>query len=148
MTLKLVKTFEGSRARVGMIIGIAPSAVTGDVAIPLTITAVDRTNSAYDSVTCSCSATADGGTIAINTTLVEVVENDDDNKFYIKVVPNAYSFYDVVKHPNAVEVTIDGLFCQVDGVLLTRRVPPVAACVAKYLREEGNVYVRYSNSQE
>lgn len=148
MSIKVKKGFEGSRARIGMVVGLAPSTYTGDVAIPLTITAIDRTNSAYDTLTVSCTATDAGGTIAAGATLVEVAENDSDNKYYIKVLPNAFTFYDVVKLPNAVEVFIDGLFCQVDGVLLTRRVPPLAACVKTYLREEGNVYVRYSTSEE
>lgn len=148
MTIRLKKAFEGSRAKIGMIIGLAPSVATGDVAIPLTITAIDRTNTAYDAVTVSCDATAAAGTIAAGAVLVEVVENDSDNKFYIKVLPNAFTFYDVVKLPNSVELWIDGLFCQVDGVLLTRRVPPLAACIKTYLREEGNVFIRYSTSEE
>ena len=148
MTIKLLKSFEGSRAKVGMILGLAPTLAAGEVAIPLTITALDRTNDLYDSATVSCTATEAGGTIAIHSTLVEVAENESDNKFYVKVLPNGYTMYDVVKLPTAVEVYIDGLFCQVDGVLLTRRIPPLAACIVTYLRGEGNVYVRLSNSQE
>ena len=148
IVIRLKKGFEGSRAKIGMEIGLAPSTAAGEVAIPLTITAIDRTNAAYDAVTVSCSAMSSGGTIALGDILVEIAENADDNKYYIKVLPNAFTFYDVVKLPTAVELFIDGLFCQVDGVLLTRRVPPLAACVKTYLREDGNVYVRYSTSEE
>ena len=148
VVVKLRKQYEGSRAKVGMIIGLAPTTATGEVAMPLTITAIDRTNESYDSVTCSCSAASANGTIALAATLVEVEENDDDNKFYIKVLPNAFTFYDVVKHPDAQEVFFDGVFCQPDGVLLTRRIPPIADCIKEYLRGEGNVYMRYSTSEE
>lgn len=148
MVLKLTKSFEGSRIRVGQIIGIAPATATGEVAIPLTVTAVNRDNAAYDAVTVSCDAAEAGGTIAINTVFVEVAEDDSDSKFYIKVLPNAITFYDVVKMPGAVELYIDGLFHQGDGVLLTRRVPPIAPCIRAYLAGEGNAYIRYSTSQE
>jgi hypothetical protein len=42
---------------------------------------------------------------------------------------------------------VDALFAQVDGVLLTRRVPPIAPVIRKHMREN-DVYVRYSNSRE
>ena len=148
MSIKVKKLHEGSRAIVGQIIGVAPSVITGEVAIPLTITAVTRTNTAYDTLSVSCSATAAGGTIALGTVLVEVAENISDSKYYVKVLPNAFTFYDVVKLPTATELWVDGLFCQTDGILLTRRIPPLAACVKAYmLGTSGNVYVRLSASQ-
>ena len=149
MSIKVKKLHEGSRAIVGQILGIAPSVITGEVAIPLTITAVTRTNTLYDTLTVSCTATEAGGTIALGTVLVEVAENDSDSKFYVKVLPNAFTFYDVVKLPTATELWVDGLFAQIDGVLLTRRIPPLADCVKAYmLGASGNVYVRLSASQE
>lgn len=148
ISIKVSKSFEGSRARVGMILAAAPTLYTGECAIPLTITAINRTNSAYDTITVSCAAMSGNGSIAAGVILVEVAENEDDNKFYIKVLPNALTLYDVVKLPNAVELSIDGLFSQVDGVVLTRRIPPIAACILTYLREDGNTYFRYSNSKE
>lgn len=148
MSIKVSKSFEGSRARVGMILAAAPSTPTGECAIPLTITAINRTNSAYDTITVSCAAMAGNGSVSAGTVLVEVSLNTDDNKYYIKVLPNALSLYDVVKLPNAVELTIDGIFTQVDGVVLTRRIPPIAPCIVDYLREDGNTYFRYSNAKE
>lgn len=145
MVLKLAKGFEGSRIRVGMIIGICPDAVSTVVAIPLTVTAVDRADEAYDSVSVSCTATEAGGTITAGTVLVEVA---DVSGFYIAVLPNAITFYDVVKLPDAQELYIDGLFCQADGVLLTRRVPPIAPSIKGYLAGVGNTYIRYSSSKE
>lgn len=147
MTLKLTKGFEGSRIRVGMIIGLALPDVATEIPIPLTVTAVTRTNAAYDSVSCSCSATAGGATVPIHSTFVEVADAGA-GAFFVAVLPNAFTFYDVVKLPDAVEVYIDGLFMQADGVLLTRRVPPITAGVRVYLGNEGNVYMRYSASQE
>jgi len=146
IVFKLTKSFEGSRIQVGMVLGVAPATdITAEVTVGWTVTAVNRTNANYDSVTCSTSATAGGATIAIHTTLLEVADNSG---WFVKVLPNAFTFYDVVKHPDAAFLTIDGLFCQADGVLLTRRVPPIATCVRTYLAGAGNVYMRYSASQE
>lgn len=143
--LKLKKGFEGSRIRIGMIIGVCPALSVTEVTVGFTVTAVDRTNAAYDSVSVSCSSAAAGATLAIHTILVEVA---DDNGYFIAVLPNAFTFYDIVKLPDAVELWIDGLFCQNDGVLLTRRVPPIADCIKDYLAGDGNTYMRYSSSQE
>lgn len=148
VTVKLRKQYEGSRAKVGMILGLAPTTATGEVAMPLTITAINRTNESYDTVTCSCAAASANGTIALASTLVEVAENEDDSKYYIKVLPNAFTLYDIVKLPAAQEVFFDGIFCQTDGVMLTRRIPPIATCIKAHLAGTGNCYMRYSTSEE
>jgi hypothetical protein len=106
------------------------------------ITAVDRSNAEYDVITIATLGTLEAGTILVE---ADAVSSDAAK---IKVLPNAFLFYDVVKDPNAINMWgVDALFAQVDGVLLTRRVPPIAPIIRKHMREN-DVYVRYSNSRE
>lgn len=139
---RVKKSLEGTRAKVGMNIMVAPDAIDG-VGAAVAITAVDSTNAEYDELThASLADSSDAGTI-----LVEASKAGADAT--IKVLPNAFTFYDLVKDPASVEMWVDGLFTHTDGVLLERRVPPIAPCVKEYLASyEGNVYVRYSKSQE
>lgn len=139
--VRVKKGWEGSRARVGMAVMVMPASVTG-TGKAVAITAVDRTNADYDVITIATLGTLTAGTI-----LVEADKVSDDAAT-IKVLPNAFLFYDVVKDPNAINMWgVDALYSQVDGVLLTRRVPPIAPIIREYLREN-DVYVRYSNSRE
>lgn len=139
--VRVKKGFEGSRARVGMAVMVMPATVTG-TGKSVSITAVDRSNSEYDVITIASLGTLEAGTILVEADSVST----DSAK--IKVLPNAFLFYDVVKDPNAIYVWgVDALFAQVDGVLLTRRVPPIAPIIREYLRDN-DVYVRYSNSRE
>lgn len=139
--VRVKKGFEGSRARVGMVIMVMPETIDG-VGKAVAITAVDRSNEEYDVLTIPTLGTLEAGTI-----LVEADAASADSA-KIKVLPNAFLFYDVVKDPNAINMWgVDALFAQVDGVLLTRRVPPIAPAVRQYMREN-DVYVRYSNSRE
>ena len=147
--VKLTKSFEGSRVVTGMKLGVVPTTVAGlsqAVTDVFTVTAVDRDDSTvYDLVTVSCSARS-ATQIAAGTTLVEL--GLTGGSYYVKVLPNAFLFYDLAKDTNAVYMgAVDALFCQVDGVLLERRVPPIADAVRSYMREQ-DVYVRYSLSQE
>ena len=148
--VQLKKGFEGSRCVAGMKLGVMPNSVanlSAEVTDVFTVTNVDRTAAAYDVVSVSCSAR--GGTqIAAGTVLVELEEKvADSNQYFVKVLPNAYLWYDLAKDPNAVYMYADYLFCQNDGVLLTRRVPPIADAVKDYLRSK-DVYIRYSVSKE
>lgn len=139
--VRVKKGWEGSRARVGMAVMVLPATVA-TAGKSVAITAVDRTNADYDVITI-----ATLGTLAAGTILVEADKVSDDAA-KIKVLPNAFLFYDVVKDPNAINMWgVDALYAQVDGVLLTRRVPPIAPIIREYLREN-DVYVRYSNSRE
>lgn len=139
--VRVKKGWEGSRARVGMAVMVLPATVA-TAGKSVAITAVDRTNADYDVITI-----ATLGTLAAGTILVEADSVSADSA-KIKVLPNAFLFYDVVKDPNAINMWgVDALYAQVDGVLLTRRVPPIAPIIREYLREN-DVYVRYSNSRE
>lgn len=139
--VRVKKGWEGSRARVGMAVMVLPATVA-TAGKSVAITAVDRTNADYDVITI-----ATLGSLAAGTILVEADKVSDDAA-KIKVLPNAFLFYDVVKDPNAINMWgVDALYAQVDGVLLTRRVPPIAPIIREYMREN-DVYVRYSNSRE
>lgn len=150
--VKLTKSFEGSRVVTGMKLGVVPTTLAtlvAEVEDVFTVTAVDRDDStAYDLVTVSCSARS-ATQIASGTVLVELAEQTPSSgDYFVKVLPNAILFYDLAKDPNAVYMgAVDALFCQVDGVLLERRVPPISDAVKSYMREQ-DVYVRYSQSQE
>lgn len=142
-SLQVKKSLEHSRAKVGMVIMVAPDTIDGTGAA-VAITAVDTSKPDYDVLThASLTGAAVAGTILVEASAVGADAT-------IKVKPNAFSFYDIVKHPLNVETFIDGLFIQVDGVLLERRVPPIAPAVKAYLADPngGNVYIRYSKSKE
>lgn len=148
--VKLKKGWEGSRCVAGMKLGVMPNSVanlSAEVEDVFTVTNVDRTATAYDVVTVSCSAR--GGTqIASGTILVELAEQvEDSGEYFVKVLPNGFLFYDVAKDPNVAYMNVDYLFCQPDGVLLTNRVPPIADVVRDYMRSK-DVYVRYSVAKE
>ena len=140
---RVKKGFEGTRAKVGMFIMVAPTDID-TVGAAVGIGAIDSTNPEYDELThASLADSATEGTI-----LVEADKAGADGK--IKVLPNAFTFYDLVKDPYSVEMWVDGLYTHTDGVLLERRVPPIADCVKEYLGAptKGNTYVRYSKSKE
>lgn len=150
---KIKKGFEGSRIQAGMILGAAPSTLAGlSVATTAvyTVGTIDRRNALYDLVTVSnpnvggLSATLAKGTVFIE--MSEDAENAGD--YYATVLPNGYTLYDVSKQDDAVLMYgVDGLFCQIDGVLLTNRIPPIADSIRDYMRSK-DVYVRYSVSKE
>lgn len=150
--VKVAKGFEGTRAQVlaganAMILGVVPAAdATAEVTRYYTVTGIDRTNAAHDVLTLT-NTSIDTATIAPGTILVEVAKAADNN-YYVKVKPNGITFYDVSKDDRAVAMLgVDGLFSQVDGVLLTRRVPPIAPAIRQYMRDN-DVYLRYSVSKE
>lgn len=149
--VQVAKGFEGSRITVGMKLGVAPTTnanLIAEVTDVFIVTAVDRDEAAYDVVSVSCTART-ASQIAAGTILVELAEQvPASGDYFVKVLPNAFLFYDVPKDANATYMgAVDALFCQVDGVLLERRVPPIAETVRSYMREK-DVYVRYSLSQE
>lgn len=140
---RVKKGFEGTRAKVGMALMIAPDEI--DLAgTSVAITAIDSSNAEYDELTHA--SLADSGTAGV--ILVEADKVGTDAT--VKVKPNAFTFYDLVKDPNSVEMWVDGMYTHVDGVLLERRVPPIAPCIKDYLASptQGNTYVRYSKSKE
>lgn len=150
---KIKKGFEGSRIQAGMILGVAPSTLADLSAATTkvyTVSTIDRTNALYDLVTVS-NPNVDGtsATLAKGTVFIEMsAEAGNTGNYYAKVLPNGYTFYDVSKHDNAILMYgVDGLFCQMDGVLLTNRIPPIADSIRDYMRSK-DVYVRYSVSKE
>lgn len=139
---RVEKGFEGSRAKVGMVLMIAPATIDG-TGTAVAITAVDRKDG-YDELTHAPLTGAEvAGAILVEASAVGATST-------IKVKPNGYSFYDFAKDPNAIKMWIDALFSHTDGVLLENRVPPIAPAVKTYLADPngGNSYVRYSKSQE
>lgn len=148
--VKLKKGFEGSRCVAGMKLGVMPSTLSdlvAEVTDVFTVTNVDRTSSAYDVVTVSCTART-ATQIASGTVLVELGEKVEGNEeYFVKVLPNAFLYYDIAKDPNVVYMNAAYLYCQSDGVLLTNRVPPIADVVRDYMRSK-DVYVRYSVADE
>lgn len=150
---KIKKGFEGSRIQAGMILGAAPSTLAGlSVATTkvYTVGTIDRTNALYDLVTVSNpNENGDTATLAKGTVFIEMsADTGNPGNYYATVLPNGYTFYDVSKHDDAVLMYgVDGLFCQMDGVLLTNRIPPIADSIRDYMRSK-DVYVRYSVSKE
>lgn len=144
--IQVAKGWEGSRARVGMILGVCPTTdLKAEVEDPLTITAIDRSNSDYDILTVSGAARTTTQ-IAVGTELVEI--KLVNAKYYVKVMPNGYFYYDVIKDTNCVAMNgLDALFCHTEGVLLTNRVPVIPEAVRAYMRTQ-DVYIRYSTSIE
>lgn len=140
---RVAKSIEGSRAWVGMNIMVVPATIdtTGTA---FAITAVDRSNDEYDILTHADLSEA----IAAGTILVEA--DKAGAGAVIKVKPNGFLPYDYRKAPNASEMRVDAIFAHTDGVLLTRRVPPIAPIIREYLGDPngGNTYFRYSKSRE
>lgn len=150
---KIKKGYEGSRIQAGMILGVAPSTLA-DLSVPTTkvytVGTIDRSNAFYDLVTVSNpNEDVETATLAKGTVFIEMsVDTGNASNYYAKVLPNGYTFYDVSKHDDAVHMYgVDGLFCQMDGVLLTNRIPPIADSIRDYMRSK-DVYVRYSVSKE
>lgn len=146
------KGYEGSRIQAGMILGAAPSTLADLSAATTkvyTVGTIDRTNAFYDVVTVSNPNVNESDTLAKGTVFIEMsAEAGNTGNYYAKVLPNGYTFYDVSKHDDAVHMYgVDGLFCQMDGVLLTNRIPPIADSIRDYMRSK-DVYVRYSVSKE
>ncbi|MFA5444976.1 MAG: hypothetical protein WC262_08430 [Bacteroidales bacterium] len=151
---KIKKGFEGSRIQAGMILGAAPSTLANlSVATTAvyTVGTIDRTTSAlYDIVTVTNpNSGGDSATLAAGAVFIEMSEDAENaGDYYATVLPNGFTFYDVSKHDDAVLMYgVDGLFCQINGVLLTRRIPPIADSIREYMRSK-DVYVRYSVSKE
>lgn len=150
---KIKKGYEGSRIQAGMILGVAPSTLAGlseATTKVYTVGTIDRTGALYDVVTVTnpnsggTTATLAAGTVFIEMT----VDTENAGNYYATVLPNGFTFYDVSKNDDAVLMYgVDGLFCQVDGVLLTNRIPPIADSIRDYMRSK-DVYVRYSVSKE
>lgn len=141
-SVRVKKTkFEGSRAMVGMKIMLAPTDLTV-AGTGVNVSAVDRSNSEYDILTVATL----GAAPAAGDILVEADTTGATAK--VKVLPNGLLPYDVVKDPNAIEMWgVDGLFNQTDGVVLERRIPPIAPAIKQYMRDN-DAYFRYSKSQE
>ena len=151
---KIKKGPEGSRIQAGMILGAAPSTLAGlseATTKVYTVGTIDRTTSAlYDIVTVSNpNSGGTTATLAKGTVFIEMTKDTENpSNYYATVLPNGFTFYDVSKHDDAILMYgVDGLFCQIDGVLLTNRIPPIADSIRDYMRSK-DVYVRYSAAKE
>ena len=150
---KIKKGYEGSRIQAGMILGAAPSTLadlSAATTAVYTVNTIDRTNALYDLVTVTNpNVGGTTATLAAGTVFIEMSEDiENSGNYYATVLPNGFTFYDVSKNDDAVLMYgVDGLFCQMDGVLLTNRIPPIADSIRDYMRSK-DVYVRYSVSKE
>ena len=150
---KIKKGYEGSRIQAGMILGVAPTTLANlSVATTsvYTVSTIDRTNALYDLVTVTNPNVGDtSATLAKGAVFIEMSKDTENaSNYYATVLPNGFTFYDVSKQDDAVLMYgVDGLFCQMDGVLLTNRIPPIADSIRDYMRSK-DVYVRYSVSKE
>lgn len=150
---KIKKGYEGSRIQAGMILGVAPATLaelSNATTAVYTVNTIDRTNALYDLVTVTNPNSGDtSATLAAGTVFIEMSEvTENSGNYYATVLPNGFTFYDVSKNDDAVLMYgVDGLFCQIDGVLLTNRIPPIADSIRDYMRSK-DVYVRYSVSKE
>lgn len=141
-SVKVSKGSEGSRIMVGMKLMVAPTTIDG-TGTGIEVTAVDRTNTDYDTITISTGGF--GVALLLGDTLIEADKKGADAE--IKVLPNAIQPYDLAKKPDADLVWTDGMYNLIDGVILENRIPPVVDAVKEYMLKQG-VYVHYSKSAE
>lgn len=132
---KVKKGIEGSRAKEGMFLMVAPATAetTGTAG---TIKSIDATNEGYDEVTFTASFTAEAGDV-----LVEAATAGADAK--VKVVPNALTDRDKRLAPGAKSINGDAVWA-CDRPILERRIPAVAPAIKKALAEN-ECYFRWSN---
>ena len=135
-SFKVVKNEQGSRIKVGMVVMLAPSTIDG-VAQSYKVTAVDSSESGYDTVTVGSQVVFSAGDI-----LVEAAGTAAASDAKVKVVPNALLDRDIVKDANAKLVNATGIWSN-DRPVLENRIPPIAPVIKTALLENG-CYFRFS----
>ena len=127
-TVKVEKIMGNTVAKVGMVVGKAPTTATGSTT-GYTIDAIDSSNDEYDTLTLSTGADLLDSTDI----LVEVTKVGTDAK--IKVIPNAILPYDVDTIPGATLYPFNGAW-MVTGEILEKRIPPVASAIKKAMKDD------------
>lgn len=127
-TVKVEKIMGNTVAKVGMIVGKAPTTATGNTT-GYTIDAIDSSNDKYDILTLS----GEAGNLELTDILVEVTETGDSAKY--KVIPNAILPYDVDTIPGATLYPFNGAW-MVTSEILERRIPPVASAIKKAMKDD------------
>ena len=141
-TIKIAKGYEGSRIQKGMALMLAPTTATA-TGKAVEVEEIDRSNAGYDEITIE----ALGVALPAGSILIEADGAGTAAK--IKVLPNGITMFDYMKHPGAIQIYCDFMFNMPDGVILTRRIPPIAPCIKAYMADAngGNCFFRYSTSK-
>ena len=136
-TLKVKRGIEGTRAKVGMYIMIAPTAI-GTKGKSVTIKAVKSLENGIDELTLSEAIEgANKGVVMIE------ADRQHATDAKVKVVPNALLKESRFKAPGATQVNGDGIW-MCEYPVLEKRIPPIPACIKAAL-VAGQCYVRFSN---
>ena len=137
-TVQVFKGFEGTRAKVGMKIGLYTYDATTILA-PLFnsayITAIDSSNVAFDILTID----ADLPEMEQGDILIEVGEDN-----IIKVIPTATSYADIPVYGDEEHQSVD--LVHVCNVIYTRRIPPIHNRIREYMNANG-YFVRFYDGE-
>ena len=126
-TVQVYKGFEGTRAKVGMVLMALPATFDDvtETGTGVTITAIDSSDPTYDVLTLSATL----GALAQDDILVEATAAGTSAK--IKVLPTATSFADIPSMGDE-ELQLVDLVHQ-GNVIYTRRIPPIHPAIRAYM---------------
>lgn len=129
-SIKVEKIMGHSVAKVGMNVMKAPETidVTGT---GVTITAIDKSNKAFDLLTVSAAITMAAGDI-----LVEASAAGDAATY--RIIPNGLTTYDLEKMPGAEQVNFNVAYAQFRGEVFELRTPPIPDAIKKAMKEDIN----------
>lgn len=134
--VQVKKDFEGTRARVGMVLMHLPNNVTDldYTGTGVTVTAIDDSNAGYDVLTLSAAV----GTLAVDDILVEASAVGAGAT--IKVIPTATSFADIPCYGDEQTQLVD--LVHICNVIYARRCAPVHPMIRNYMNTHG-YFVRF-----
>lgn len=131
--IKVKKYGEGTRAKKDMVIMVCPADVT-EVGTAVKITEIDSTNEEFDVLTLSVTL----GALTKGAVLVEGTAVGAASK--VAVLPTTTTYSDtIVAYGNGIvvkSVNVDAAHFS-DGVIYTRRIPPIAEPIRKYMYANG-----------
>lgn len=133
--VKVKKGIEGTRVKKGMFLMAAPTTY-GGTGQGYEVASVVTTNTEFDTITLN----AEPGALTVGAILVECTAKDATAK--VKVVPNALTDRDKRVSSDAKSINGDGVWAS-DRPVLERRIPPIADCIKKALRDN-ECYFRFS----
>lgn len=141
-TVKVKKYGEGTRSKKDMVIMVCPEDIT-ESGTAVKIIEINSENDEFDVLTLSATL----GTLTKGTVLVEGTAVGASSK--IAVLPTATTYADtVVAYGNGIvvkSVNVDAAHFS-DGVLYTRRIPPIAEPIRKYMYANG-YNIRFFNGK-
>ena len=134
--MQVKKDFEGTRARVGMVLMHLPNDVTDldYTGTGVTVTAIDDSNADYDVLTLSAAV----GALAVDDILVEA--SAVGSGATIKVIPTATSFADIPCYGDEQTQLVD--LVHICNVIYARRCAPVHPMIRNYMNTHG-YFVRF-----